>query len=111
MHKGQIPPPLSQLRGNKNVKSVEELEADIKQMVGISSQENDLQEFGDEQKFIAVKPHEFEKQFKDQSYEIDYSKENDTQNQDMSAFKKFVSTGSVFSLFLYFMVLRIVYAH
>ena len=95
MPKSALPGTLNQLRGNKNVKSVEELEAGIKQMVGIQCQDDDTQANVDEHKFVTGLPSGPEKQYNEQSFDIDNSSEKDEkqeQNEDMSAFKKFVST-------------------
>ena len=95
---GALPPALSQLRGNKNVKSVEELEADIKQMVGIPGQANELRSTNDGQIFTAGKyPDTSERYDKDQLFNVigdggSGQNENQEQNEEMSAFRKFVST-------------------
>ena len=98
MFSGALPPALSQLRGNKNVKSVEELEADIKQMVGIPGQANELRSTNDGQIFTAGKYHDTAERYdKDQLFNIigdggSGQNEKQEQNEEMSAFRKFVST-------------------
>ena len=95
--RGTLPATVNQLRGNKNVRSVEELEAGIKQMVGIQCEDNDIQANRDEHKFVAGLPHDPDKQYQE-SYTIDKTGQNDgnqEQIEDMSAFKKFVSTSNL----------------
>ena len=105
MPKGAIPPTLNQLRGNKNVKSVEELEADIKQMVGIC-QEDDSQGSVTQQRYLSGVPQGPKKQYNEDYLDIKNCQEDDNvqeQNEDMSAFRKFVSTKKfLFLLILYY---------
>ena len=95
---GALPLDLSHLRGNKNVKSVEELEADIKQMVGIPGQANELRSTNDGQIFTTSKyPDTAERYDKDQLFNIigdggSGQNEKQEENEEMSAFRKFVST-------------------
>jgi hypothetical protein len=108
MPKGAIPPTLNQLRGNKNVKSVEELEADIKQMVGIC-QEDDSQGSVTQQRYLSGVPQGLEKQYNEDYLDIKNCKEDDNvqeQNEDMSAFRKFVSTKK----FLFFCIDFVLYS-
>ena len=98
MFSGSSPPVLRQLRGNKNVKSVEELEADIKQMVGIPGQVNEAQITNDEHILTAGKhPETADRYDKEQLFNMvgdggSGQNEEQQQNDEMSAFKKFVST-------------------
>ena len=86
----RLPATLDQLRSNKNVKSVEELEADIKQMVGIQPQDTEPPSNRDAQTFVASLPNDPEELHKERSFhnEKDGMQE---ETEDMSAFKKFVS--------------------
>ena len=105
--KAALPPTLNQLRGNKNVKSVEELEADIKQMVGIC-QEDDTEGSVPQQILLSGMPQGPEKRYSEDYIDIKNSKEDDNgqqQNEDMSAFRKFVSTKRYLPLDFY--ILRI----
>ena len=88
-----VPSTLDQLRANKSVKSVEELEADIKQMVGISGQMNDSQ-LSRNDPIPNTDVHDSERQFNNKPAAM-MNKDNtniQAQTEDMSAFKKFVST-------------------
>ena len=96
-----MPPNLNHLRGNKNVKSVEELEADIKQMVGIC-QEN-YTEGSRNDSLLSSIPHNPDRLHSEQCLEISSSKDNEKgeeQGEDMSAFKKFVSTEILYCILI-----------
>ena len=73
---------------------MEELEADLKQMVGIC-QEDDSQGSVTQQRLLSGVPQGPEKQYSEDYLDIKNNKEDDNvqeQNEDLSAFRKFVST-------------------
>ena len=88
----EIPVTLEQLRANKSAKSVEELEADIKQMVGISGQLNNSSDNKNDEASIPD-THGPMTQFTNKPTNVANNNTNTQgQTEDMSAFKKFVST-------------------
>ena len=91
------------MRGNKNAKSVEEIEADIKQAVGLC-QEVDPPGSVTQQRLLPGNPQDPENQHSENYLDITNSKDDKSQeqNEDMSAFRKFVSIVKIqfFSLFL-----------
>ena len=96
-----MPPNLSHLRGNKNVKSVEELEADIKQMVGICQET--YTEGSRNDSLLSSIPHDPDRHHSEQCLEISSTKDNEKseeQSEDMSAFKKFVSTEILYCILI-----------
>ena len=86
----EAPVTLEQLRTNKSVKSVEELEADIKHMVGISGQLNDSSDNKNDEALIPDTRGPMP-QFTNKPANIANNTNSQSQTDDMSAFKKFVS--------------------
>ena len=84
------PTTLEQLRANKSAKSVEELEADIKHMVGISGQLNDSSDNKNDEALIPDTRGPMP-QFTNKPANIANNTNSQSQTDDMSAFKKFVS--------------------
>ena len=86
----EAPVTLEQLRANKSAKSVEELEADIKHMVGISGQLNDSSDNKNDEALIPDTRGPMP-QFTNKPANIANNTNSQSQTDDMSAFKKFVS--------------------